>query len=124
MARPVHFSIHANDFARMRTFYESVFGWSFTKQELWWAISTGPGSPGIDGTMVDRQEPVTHTDSSCGVFLRMCVDHIDETALAVERHGGEITVPTIPVPGIGLYSVGKDPDGNYFQMFAEDPYPS
>ena len=57
-------------------------------------------------------------------MLRMRVDDIDEASRAVENHGGLITVPTIPVPDIGLFSIGTDPDGNYFQMVQEDPYPA
>jgi predicted enzyme related to lactoylglutathione lyase len=124
MARPVHFELYANDFARMRTFYEAVFGWSFVQQGDRWAIRTGTADPGIDGTMVERVEPSARGDSSCGLMLRMRVDNIDEASLAVENHGGRITVPTIPVPGIGLFSIGTDPDGNYFHMVQEDPYPA
>ena len=124
MARPVHFEIYANDFVRMRTFYESVFGWSFVQQGGRWAIRTGTADHGIDGSMLERVDPSTRGDSSGGLMLRMRVDDIDEASRAVENHGGLITVPTIPVPDIGLFSIGTDPDGNCFQMVQEDPHPA
>ncbi|MER7156375.1 VOC family protein [Streptomyces lydicus] len=125
MARPVHFEIHATDVERARSFYTAVFGWSIEKDGNRWVIRTGNGEPGIDGTLLARQGP--HPDPAApvnGFLVRMLVTSIDETTLAVENNGGEITVPTIPVPDIGLLAVGRDPDGNLFQMVQPDPFPT
>ncbi len=66
MARPVHFEIYANDFVRMRTFYESVFGWSFVQQGGRWAIRTGTADHGIDGSMLERVDPSTAATPAAG----------------------------------------------------------
>lgn len=59
MSRPIHFEIMAEDPARAKTFYETVFGWTFQKWEggpmEYWLITTGPDSePGINGGMYKR----------------------------------------------------------------------
>jgi len=52
MPRPVHFEIPAGNPQRAIDFYNSVFGWKFTKwdggQMEYWMVETGPASePGI-----------------------------------------------------------------------------
>ncbi len=44
MSRVVHFEIHAEDLARARPFYETVFGWQFQQWEgpaEYYLITTG-----------------------------------------------------------------------------------
>jgi predicted enzyme related to lactoylglutathione lyase len=59
MARIAHFDVIAEDVERAIGFYESTFGWKFTKWEGpmdYWMISTGPGEePGIDGGLSRRE---------------------------------------------------------------------
>ena len=59
MARVVHFDISAENVDRAIQFYESIFGWKFTKWEgpmAYWLISTGPqDEPGIDGGLSKRK---------------------------------------------------------------------
>jgi predicted enzyme related to lactoylglutathione lyase len=58
MPRPIHFEIHADNPSRAIKFYETLFGWQFTKWEgpmEYWLITTGSGgTPGIDGGLVKR----------------------------------------------------------------------
>ena len=53
MPRPVRFEHYVEDVERAKTFYGSVFGWTF---EQWagpmpyWLVTSGPsGEPGLDG---------------------------------------------------------------------------
>ena len=58
MPRPIHFEIHPDNPSRAVKFYESLFGWQFTKWEGpmgYWLIKTGSeGTPGIDSGLVKR----------------------------------------------------------------------
>src|SRR5581483_7946245 len=101
------FSIHADDLARARKFYEGTFGWRF---EPWgppgfYLINTGDEqSPGILGSMSGRREPVTGTGMT-GFECTIAVDDIDATIKAAMANGGEIAMAkfTIPTVGTGCY---------------------
>ncbi|MFG2888979.1 VOC family protein [Streptomyces sp. NPDC048248] len=118
------FEIFANDFAPMRTFYESVFGWTFVRNGSRWAISTGDQGPGIDGSMVELTEKITIGTPGC--TLRMVVSDAQETYGAVFVHGGKMQSSPLPVPDVGLLAFGEDPDGNVFEVVQlvpdEPPY--
>ncbi|MFH8574198.1 VOC family protein [Streptomyces sp. NPDC017993] len=120
------FEIFTNDFARLRTFYESVFGWTFVPNGSRWAISTGDQGPGIDGSMVELSEKLTNGVDQC--CLRMVVDDAQETYGAVLAHGGKMGTSPLPVPDVGLLAFGEDPDGNGFEVVQlvpdKPPYPA
>ena len=59
MPRVIHFEIHADEPERAIRFYNSVFGWEFTKFPNaiteYWVVKTGESSqPGIDGGLLRR----------------------------------------------------------------------
>ncbi len=118
MPRVIHFEIHADDPERCRAFYESVFGWEFSRfdgPEDYWLVKTGePDEPGIDGGMMRRLDPRGN------VYNTIHVPDIDEFITRIERNGGEIVVAKMPVPGVGYLAYFRDTEGNVSGVMEED----
>ena len=123
MSRVVHFEIHADDPDRAVKFYQSLFGWEFTKWAGpmdYWLIKTGPdGQPGINGGMVRRRGVIDGT----AVIAYVCtidVKSVDDLVTAIPAKGGTIALPKMPIPGIGWLAYGKDTEGNIFGFMQAD----
>ncbi len=116
MARPVHFEIFGADAQKAADFYVAAFGWTVNRwcEEPYWLMSTGEGA-GIDGAVAPVQE---HAQA---VVLTMGVDDLDTAAAVVEKAGGSITSPAMPIPGMGWFRTGLDPNGVVFGIFKDDP---
>jgi predicted enzyme related to lactoylglutathione lyase len=124
MPRVVHFEIHAGDPERAIIFYEKVFGWTFQKWEgsmPYWLVTTGPDDQrGINGGMVPRRGEIDGT----AVIAYVCtvdVESIDASIATVEKSGGTVVLPKMPVPGVGWLVYCKDTEGNIFGMMQADP---
>jgi uncharacterized protein len=123
MSRVVHFEIHAEDPDRAIKFYQSLFGWEFTKWAGpmdYWLIKTGPDtSPGINGGMVRRRGVIDGT----AVIAYVCtidVKSVDDLLAAIQAKGGSIALSKMPVPGVGWLAYGKDTEGNIFGFMQAD----
>ena len=106
-----HFSIHASDCQRAKTFYEQVFGWSF---EPWgppnfWLITTSPG--GLRGALQERREPVTGK-GMIGFECTVSVADVEAIAKEVEAHGGKLTMPPFEIETVGTLITFEDTEGN------------
>ena len=119
MPRVVHFEFQAGDPDRAAKFYEECFDWKFTKWDgpmPYWLITTGDGSPGIDGGMLQKQG---HDDAI--VNLVIGVDDVDAYAAKVIAAGGEQVVPKMAIPGVGWVAYFKDTERNIFGVHQHDP---
>jgi predicted enzyme related to lactoylglutathione lyase len=116
MPRPVHFEIFGNDPQKTADFYTAAFGWTVNRwgDEPYWLIGTGEG-PGIDGGAGPAQ---AHGQT---VVLTVGVEDLDASLGAVEKAGGTITTPKMPIPGIGWLLYARDPNGIVFGMMQADP---
>jgi hypothetical protein len=106
-----HFAIHADDCQRAKRFYEEVFGWSF---EPWgppefWLITTGPD--GIHGALQKRRAPV-EGKGMVGYECTIAVEDVEATAVAVEEHGGTVTMPAMVIETVGTLIMFEDTEGN------------
>ena len=124
MPRVIHFEIHAGDPARAISFYENVFNWSFQKWEgpmPYWLVTTGPdGQPGINGGLLPRQGEI----DGQAVIAYVCtvdVESVDTSVATVEKNGGQVVLPKMPIPGMGWLVYCKDTEGNIFGMMQGDP---
>lgn len=120
MNRIVYFEIHVPDPAKAIAFYESNFGWTFSKSDIgsadYWLISTGDTEkPGIDGGLMQSQ------DGQPRIVNTLQVDDVDAAAKKAQESGGNVVVPKIPIPGIGWVAYATDPGGNIFGMYKHDP---
>lgn len=107
----VHFAIHADDCERAKTFYETVFGWTF---EPWgppefWRVHTSPD--GIFGALQKRREPVSGK-GMIGYECSIAVDDVEAIAASIGAHGGKVTMPPFQIEGVGTLVMFEDTEGN------------
>ena len=118
MPRPVHFEIAADNPERAIQFYSSVFGWKFNKwggPMEYWLITTGePEEPGINGGLLQRQDP----NQPC--VNTVTVANVDESLRAIEQAGGVCVLPKMAVPGVGWMAYCKDTEGHIFGIMQPD----
>ena len=120
MPRVTHFELPSTDLAASRKFYESVFGWQFSRfggQVEYWLISTGAaGTPGIDGGLGGAANEIKATVNTVEV------DNIDEAIKKVEMNGGQVVYEVGEIPGMGKLCYVREPGGaviGLFQAFAD-----
>lgn len=111
----VHFEIPADDVARAKSFYGSIFGWKIED----WKDPTGAmeysmvytrdakSGMGIDGGLMKRKDPAQP-------FMNYIhVDSIDATNARITAAGGTVRLPKTEIaPGMGWISAFQDPEGN------------
>ncbi len=109
---PVHFEIAAQDTSRAREFYKNMFGWEFQA---------------FDGPMEYHMARVSDT-SGAAVFpgdpgairVYFDVDDINAGAARLKELGGDADQPQ-PVPSMGWFVTGTDPEGNPIGLWQTDP---
>ena len=107
-----HFAIHADDCQRAKTFYETVFEWTF---EPWgppnfWLIRTSPEAV-VHGALQERREPVTGTGMN-GFECSVAVDDVNVIADLVREHGGSVTQGPFEIERVGTLIMIEDTEGN------------
>lgn len=120
MNRVVHFEIQADDVARAKKFYETVFGWEIhqmMKEEEggmdYWGLKTGEdGTPGINGGLYER----IPNDEIYTFDCTLQVENIDKAVEDVKKAGGTIISEKAEIPGVGWFAGAKDTEGNKFGM--------
>lgn len=118
MDRVVHFEIPAEDVARAKGFYGSVFGWKMQDHEMGGGTYTFVQTVPVD----DRQVPTEPGAINGGLMRRspetphpvitIQVDAIDDALRKVQASGGTVVTPRTEVPGMGWFAYFKDPEGN------------
>ena len=128
MSRVVHFEIHADDVARARAFYETVFGWSVEDWSEYagmpyLGVTTGAEDQlGINGAIMQRMVPGGGAGAPVnGAVLTIGVGNFDETAHAIEGAGGTVALPKYDLPGMEWQGYFIDTEGNVFGIQEHDP---
>ena len=108
-----------DDFDRAIDFYESIFGWTVTREERpngpYYAVKTGNADePGIDGSFFKKEEG---WDKVSNV---LSVKDIATIIMKIKEHGGEIVFPKTVINGVGYLAYFKDTEGNTFGMMESD----
>ena len=110
----VHFEIPADDTAKSREFWGSLFGWQFQNfpgpSEYWMTEIV----PKEQGAAITNMEPQKR-----GSRAYFSVDDIKTGVARVQELGGEAGDP-MPVPNMGWFSTCKDPHGNEFGLWQND----
>ncbi len=122
MGRVTHFELPTSDSAASRKFYESVFGWQFTRWGdggmEYWLIKTGEaGTPGIDGGLGGAANDLK------GTVNTVEVDNIDEALQKAQANGGQVIMPKDEIPGVGLLAYVREPGGAVVGIFQDLPHP-
>ncbi len=111
----VHIEIPADDTAKAREFWGSLFGWQFEAY---------PGSPSEyhmtrisdqSGAAISNMEP-----GKRGTRSYFDVEDINAGVARVRELGGEAGEP-MPVPSMGWFATCTDPHGNEFGLWQSDP---
>jgi uncharacterized protein len=118
----VHFDIPSDNIERSKKFYSELFGWKIDKWSgsseamEYWLISTvdDKGNKAVGGGMGKRQSPQQQITN----FID--VESVDEYSSKVERLGGKVISPKMPVPGMGYMAVCTDTENNGFGIFEAD----
>jgi uncharacterized protein len=116
MDKIVHFEVPADDVARAKEFYGSIFGWQLDDME------------GMDYTIVrtvdvdDQQMPKEPGAINGGMMKRgpdtpspvltIDVASIDNALRQIESRGGSVVRERTEIPGMGAYAYFKDTEGN------------
>ena len=110
----VHFEIPADDTAKGREFWGSLFGWQF---------ESFPGPSEYHMTRISDRTGAAITNmepGKRGTRAYFDVDDINAGAARVKELGGEADEPR-PVPGMGWFSTCRDTQGNEFGLWQNDP---
>lgn len=126
MPRPIRFEIQADDPLRAIAFYTAVFGWEFKRLRSpmpYWLITTGPAdTPGLDGGLHPRVGPPPEPGQAVTAFLcTIDVPELDAAVASINKHGGAVLSPKIPVPGTGWLAYANDSEGNVIGLMESDP---
>ncbi len=133
MSRVVHFEIHAADPERAAAFYRDAFGWDVREwtipgievppENRYWLAMTGPdGTPGINGGLLLRRGPAPQPGQAVNAFVcTLAVTSLDESLAKALAAGATLSVPKMPIRGVGWLAYCTDPAGNIFGMMQNDP---
>ena len=113
-ANVIWFEIPADDVARAKKFYGSLFGWKinpFPTMTDYQHIDTGGPDASPDGGLMKRMHPA-HT-----ITTYVNVPSVTKFMAKVEKLGGSICKPRTAVPGMGYFAICKDTENNEFAIW-------
>lgn len=102
------------DHEETAAFYEAVFGWKLNEMYSGYLNVESGDEPGID-TGIARSE-----DGSVSTVATLLVGDLDGAVAKVEEHGGTLTVPPFPIPGVGFGCYFTDINGMTVGMWQAD----
>ena len=121
MNGPSYFEIQVDNIERAIGFYQTLFGWKFTKNEglpiEYWRIETD----GPRGGLLKRPTPASASMSGTNAFAcSMQVDDFDATGKKILATGGFVAMPKFAVPGLCWQGYFLDTEGNVFGLYQVD----
>jgi hypothetical protein len=117
-----YFEIQSTDPSRDIKFYESVFGWKFTKEDFapleYYRIETNS----INGGLLKRPAQVPPSESGTNAFVcSIQVENFDKVTELILQNGGQVALPKFAIPGRCWQGYFVDQDNNTFGIFQVDP---
>jgi uncharacterized protein len=113
MSKIVHFEIPADDTARAKQFWGTLFGVEFQTYEGPIEYHMFQNDDQTGGGLYPRQE------GEQGLITYFGVDDIDAARAKVQELGGK-SEDKAPVPGMGWYARAVDTEGNAFSLWQSD----
>lgn len=132
MSRVIHFEIHVANPERAAQFYHELFGWDIKewvvpgvelpKENRYWLVGTGSDEQrGINGGMLFRRGAAPTDGQPVNAYVcTVGVSSVDEYLGKAVASGATVTVPKMPIKGVGWLAYCKDTEGNIFGMLEED----
>ena len=107
----VHVEVPAEDSAKAKDFYGSLFGWQFQSfgEQDYHMVQFDDNSGGA----------ITGGDTSHNPVVYFDTDDIDASIAKAREHGGEADDKQ-PIPHVGWFARCKDTEGNAFSLFQSD----
>ena len=106
-----YIEFYAKELKAIKTFYTSVFGWTFTDYgDTYSAFSNS----GLEGGFEAKNEPITN-----GALIVLYHDNLDEVKQKIIDFGGKISVDTFSFPG-GKRFQFIDPSGNELAVWRHE----
>jgi predicted enzyme related to lactoylglutathione lyase len=105
-----HFAINADDVPRAKSFYEQVFGWTFTPWGPPGFYQTRSAGHGFVGALQGRRDIGGKTMP--GTEISFGVEDIKSTIAAIEDHGGQVIMQPFRIDGVGELIFFQDTEGN------------
>jgi uncharacterized protein len=116
-----YFEIQASNPESLLTFYATIFGWRFVKEEFvpieYYRIET----MGINGGLLKR--PANTPPPGYGTNAFTCsimVEDFDTSSELILTNGGQVALPKFAIPGRCWQGYFIDPDNNVFGIFQPD----
>ncbi len=119
-ANLVWFEIPADDLARARKFYSSLFGWNISPFPNlpvgeYEHIDTGGPDASPDGGLMKRMHPEQ------AITTYFSVPSVAKAVAKIEKLGGSVCKEKTAVPGMGFFAVCKDTENNAFAVWEINP---
>lgn len=116
----VHIDVAADNPRRAKKFYETLFDWKMDSppgMDDYFLFETvdAEGRPGFGGGLGKRR------DRSQAITSYIGVESIEAYSVKVEKLGGTVVEPKMPVPGWGYIALCIDTEGNTFGLWQDDP---
>jgi predicted enzyme related to lactoylglutathione lyase len=113
-----YFEIQSSDPKREISFYETVFGWKFIREEFvpieYYRIETNS----INGGLLKRPAKVPPTESGTNAFVcSIQVASFDDTCDLILKNGGQVALPKFAIPNRCWQGYFIDLDNNTFGIF-------
>ncbi|MDB5499643.1 MAG: Glyoxalase/bleomycin resistance protein/dioxygenase [Phenylobacterium sp.] len=105
-----HFAINAHDVPRAKSFYEQVFGWTFTPWGPPGFYQTRSAGHGFVGALQGRRDIGGKTMP--GTEISFGVEDNKSTIAAIEDHGGQVIMQPFRIDGVGELIFFQDTEGN------------
>lgn len=116
-----YFEIQSSVPQREMQFYQTVFGWKFSREEFvpieYYRIETNS----INGGLLQRPANVPHTQSGTNAFVcSVQVENYDKTHETIMQNGGQVAFPKFAIPGRCWQGYYLDQNHNTFGIFEVD----
>lgn len=121
MPNPVNwFEIPVLDLERAKRFYEAVFGYQMSLQQMgplqmaWFPAEQG--APFATGSLVQAE---SYAPSHAGSCVYFSVPSIEQALAQVIDNGGKVLSPKTPIGQFGFVAHFQDSEGNRVALHAE-----
>lgn len=116
-----YFEIQSSDPARDIKFYETLFGWVFTKEPNlpveYYRITTNSMTGGLLKRAADAPPREKGTNAfTCSII----VENFDKMSELILKNGGAVAIPRFAIPGKCWQGYFIDPDRNQFGIIEVD----
>lgn len=107
------FEIPVNDLDRAKEFYESVFGYALTLEDMGLAkMAFFPMVNDVYGTTGTLIKMEGYTPSYAGILVYFSVEDIDGTLDKISANGGKTVLPKMGIGEYGFIAHFEDSEGN------------